>query len=95
MLGLFIEFISDDYIVKSNREAGKGRFDIMLESEDRKMGFVLELKVAEDEEDILKKAKDGYEQIEKKEYYQELLLDRVENIQKYAIAFQGKSCKVV
>ena len=95
MLGLFVEFLREDYIVKSNREAGMGRFDVMLESKDRKIGFVIEFKVAKKEEDLEQKAKEGYAQIQEKEYYQELVLDKVENVITYAIAFQGKQCKVI
>ena len=95
MLGLFVEFLRDDYIVKSNREAGQGRFDIMIESVDRKIGFIIEFKIANDDENIEKKAKEGYEQIKEKEYYKELVLDKVENIKNYSIAFQRKKCKVI
>lgn len=95
MLGLFVEFLRDDYIVKSNREAGQGRFDIMIESVDRKIGFIIEFKIANDDENIEKKAKEGYEQIKEKEYYKELVLDKVENIKNYSIAFQEKKCKVI
>ena len=72
-----------------------GRFDVMLESKDRKIGFVIEFKVAKKEEDLEQKAKEGYAQIQEKEYYQELVLDKVENVITYAIAFQGKQCKVI
>lgn len=95
MLGLFVEFLREDYIVKSNREAGMGRFDVMLESKDRKIGFVIEFKVAKKEEDLEQKAREGFEQLKEKEYYQELVLDKVENIMTYAIAFQGKRCKIM
>ena len=94
MLGLFVRFLNSKYIVKSNREAGRGRFDIMIESVDRKIGIVVEFKVAGENEDIEEKAKIGKEQIVDKEYYKELELDRVENILTYAVAFKGKECKV-
>ena len=94
MLGLLVEFLNIDYIVKSNREAGKGRFDIMIESADRKNGIILEFKVAKEDESLEEKAKIGREQILEKEYYKELELDRVENIITYGIAFKGKECKV-
>lgn len=95
MLGLFVEFLREDYIIKSNREAGIGRFDVMLESKDRKIGFVIEFKVAKKEDNLEEKAKEGFEQLKEKEYYQELVLDKVENIVTYAIAFQGKKCKIM
>ena len=95
MLGLFVGFLNSQYIVKSNREAGKGRFDIMIESIDRKIGIIVEFKVAVENEELEEKAKIGKEQIVDKEYYKELKLDRVENILTYAVAFKGKECKVV
>ena len=95
MLGLFVGFLNSQYIVKSNREAGRGRFDIMIESVDRKIGIIVEFKVARENEDLVEKAKMGKEQLVDKEYYKELELDRVESILTYAVAFKGKECKVV
>ena len=95
MLGLFVGFLNRKYIVKSNREAGRGRFDIMIESVDRKLGIIVEFKVAGKNEELEEKAKIGKEQIVDKEYYKELELDKVENILTYAVAFKGKECKVV
>ena len=94
MLGLFVRFLNSKYIVKSNREAGRGRFDIMIESVDRKIGIVVEFKVAGENENVEEKAQKGKEQIVDKEYYKELELDRVENILTYAVAIKGKECKV-
>ena len=95
MLGLFVNFMYGDYIIKSNREAGEGRFDIMLEKVDRSIGIIVEFKCAKENEDLIKKAEAGKEQIKEKEYYKELELDRVEKILTYCIAFNGKSCKVL
>ena len=95
VLGLFVNFLNVDYIVKSNREGGHGRFDIMIEKSDRSLGIILELKLARDDEDLEKKAELGKLQIKEKEYYKELELDKVENILTYAVAFKGKKCKVM
>ena len=94
-LALFTLFLNREYIVKSNREAGKGRLDIMIEKLDRSFGMVVEFKYAKDDEDIEKKAQDGKKQIFEKEYYKELELDRVEKILTYSIAFKDKDCKVI
>ena len=94
MLGLFVNFLSGEYIVKSNREAGEGRFDIMMEKYDRSVGIVIEFKLAQEDEDLSKKAQEGKEQIKEKEYYKELELDGVKDILTYGIAFIGKKCKV-
>lgn len=66
----------------------------MIESIDRKIGIIVEFKVARENEDIEEKAKIGKEQIISKEYYKELELDKVEKILTYAVAFKGKLCKV-
>ena len=49
MLGLFSGFLNKNFIVKSNREAGKGRYDISIESINKKYGVVIEIKIVEDE----------------------------------------------
>ena len=95
MLGLFVNFLNREYIVKSNREAGEGRFDLMIEKVDRKLGIVLEFKLAREGEDLVEKAEQGKQQIKEKEYHKELELDKVEKILTYSVAFRGKKCKVV
>ena len=94
MLGLFVNFFNYEYIIKSNRESGEGRFDLMIERVDRSFGIIIEFKLAKENEDLTKKAEEGKKQIVEKEYYKELELDRVEKILTYSIAFRGKSCKV-
>ena len=94
MLGLFTYFLNDnDYILKSNREAGSGRFDVMIEKTDRTLGMILEFKIS-DEDKMEEMAQEGLEQIEKKRYYEELVLDKVETIHKYVIVF-GKNKKCI
>merc|ERR1711991_1062687 len=73
-----LQALESRYIVESNKEAGKGRFDIMLtplnsnEGIDReKEGVVVELKVgSEDKLKIL--SKEALKQIEEKQYYKSL-----------------------
>lgn len=57
--------------------------------------IILEFIIAKDSENLEEKAQLGKEQIKEKEYYKELVLDKVENIKNYSIAFQGKKCKVI
>ena len=93
MLGLFTFFLNNSrYILKSNREAGSGRFDIMIESVDKKLGIIIELKITN--KDMENTAKNALKQMKEKEYYKELLLDKIENIYEYAIVFKGKKCIV-
>lgn len=93
VLGLFSLFLSSNCILKSNREAGCGRFDIMIETFDKKTGIIIELKIDKDN-DIEKVATNAKKQIKDKEYYQELILDKVENIYEFVIVFKNKKCIV-
>ena len=93
VFGLFTSFLNNKYIIKSNREAGKGRFDLMIESEDRKKGYIIEFKIVK-EDNIEEVANKAIEQMKEKEYYEELVLDKVKNIYSFAIIFKGKSCIV-
>ena len=93
VFGLFTSFLNNKYIIKSNREAGKGRFDLMIESEDRKKGYIIEFKIVK-EDNMEEVANIALEQMQEKEYYEELKLDKVKNIYSFAIIFKGKSCIV-
>ena len=92
MLGIFSPLIDKNFILKSNREAGVGRYDLMIESSDRKIGVIIELKITKD--DMEKEAEIALNQIDNKEYTQELILDKVETIYKYAFIFKGKNAIV-
>lgn len=83
------------YIVKSNKESGNCRFDIMIEAVDRSLGIVFEFKVAKDDESLEENALVGKDQILNKKYFKELELDRVQNVITYGVAFRGKECRVV
>ncbi len=92
VLGLFSMFLYNRYIIKSNREAGMGRFDLMIEATDRSLGILIEFKITDG--DMEKSAEGVIQQMKNKEYYQELVLDKVEKIYCYAIIFKGKRCVV-
>ena len=94
MLGLFESFLRVNYIVKSNREAGSGRFDVLIEKPDRSMGCIFEFKVIEKAREMEIIAENARKQMKEKEYYKELELDQVTNIKEYAIVFSGKKCIV-
>ena len=101
-LGL-LAVLSDDYIIKSNRESGEGRYDIVLiphKKDDN--GIIIEIKhiknQQEDEkyekfvERINNKIDEALEQIERKKYYKELLAHKVklDKIIRVPIVFAGK-----
>ena len=92
VLGLLVS-LADTHQVKSNRESGLGRYDIMIMPRDKsKLGIVIEFKkVEEDEnEDLEIAAENALKQIEEKEYAEELSDYGVSGIVKLGISFQGK-----
>lgn len=83
------------YIVKSNRESGKGRSDIFIRSVSRRgAAVILELKIAKTFDELEKRADDALKQIEDKKYEMELRDDGYKNIIKYGIAFFKKDCVI-
>ena len=94
VLGLIVE-LSDSYEVKSNRESGFGRYDVMIIPQDKSsVAMVLEFKVHEpDEEKTLEETvASSLAQIEEKKYDAELINRGVdkENIHHYGFAFRNK-----
>ena len=92
ILGLFSIFIGNEYIIKSNRESGLGRYDLMIEKKDRSIGIIIEIKLASQREEMEELASKALNQIKTQEYYKELELDKVEMINTYSIVFYGKEC---
>ena len=94
VLGLLVE-LRDRYQIRSNRESGYGRYDVMLtpvtEVDD---AIVIEFKVHEpDEEETLQDTVRGaLEQITEKNYDAELLAQGISagRIRHYGFAFEGK-----
>ena len=96
VLGLLVE-LRDIYEVKSNRESGFGRYDVMLipKKDDRRYNaVVLEFKVFDsyDESTIEDTVKSALKQIEEKSYDTELMAQGIEKdrIRHYGFAFEGK-----
>ncbi len=96
VLGMIVG-LKDSYYVNSNRESGMGRYDIMLEPQDKnKNSFIIEFKVANDMqentiEDVIESAK---RQIEERDYESNLRERGFNNITKMVFAFRGKECKM-
>ena len=96
VLGMLVG-LKDKYFVKSNRESGYGRYDIMLEPKDKNgNSFIMEFKIAEDmeEESLEKIIEEAKKQIEEKKYEQELKEKGFTNITKMIFAFKGKEFKL-
>ena len=95
MLGL-CAVLSNRYQVRSNRESGLGRFDIMLIPRTKSMpGFIYEFKHTNDKNaDLNALADDALKQINDKKYDTELSELGISDIIKIGIAFRGKNAVV-
>ena len=82
--------MGEKYIVESNRESGYGRYDMKIEKRDGTLGIILEFKTVQDEDKMEEMALKALEQIEQKEYYNDMKKRGVTNIFKYGIAFNNK-----
>jgi len=99
LLGL-LALIGDDYVIKSNRESGEGRYDIMLiPNNKKKYGIVIEIKQLPKKKKenkiylknrINKKIDEAIKQIEENNYCNELISNKITNIIKIPIIFVGK-----
>lgn len=94
VLGLLVE-LRDQYEVRSNRESGYGRYDVMLiPRQKNQLAFVLEFKVYNAQEEL--KLEDTVQsallQIEEKHYDTELIERGISKskIRHYGFAFEGK-----
>lgn len=96
ILGL-CAMLDNRYHITSNRETGKGRFDIQMLPLDKKLpGILIELKAGKDcrEEQLEKLAESALNQINDRQYQTEMHAIRVEEILQYGIAFSGKTACV-
>ena len=87
---------TDNYIVKSNRESGNGRLDIVVKTPSlRGRAFIIEVKVSNSINELEKDAKKAIQQIYEKKYTEELKQAGYRRIDCYGIAFYRKDCEVV
>lgn len=99
VLGMVVD-LADTYKIRSNRESGFGRYDVMLKPVDKKgKAFIFEFKVLdpdEDENTLEDTLKNAHAQIEEKQYEAELISEGFlpGQIRKYGFAFQGKNCLI-
>ena len=96
VLGMLVG-LKDNYYVKSNRESGYGRYDIMLEPKDKNgNSFIMEFKVyrEEKEKDINDTIENAKKQIEERKYEENLQEKGFTNITKMVFAFRGKEVKM-
>jgi len=96
VIGLLV-WLSDTHELRSNRESGYGRYDVMLIPKDRtKLGIIMEFKkVNTRKHETMEQAiAVAFKQIEDKQYASELQSLGVTQILKLAIIFNGKEVKV-
>ena len=86
---------SENYLVKSNRESGNGRSDIMVKSPSlRGRSFIVEVKVSDSIDDLENDAQKALQQIYDKRYMEELRTEGYRKIDCYGISFFRKDCEV-
>lgn len=93
--GILLGLLSyrEDWNVDSNIESGDGYSDIQVEIETERIGFVIEVKYA-DEGDLKAGCREALKQIEEKGYEERLKEDGMSTIFKYGIACRKKECMV-
>lgn len=96
MIGL-LAALEPMYEVRSNRESGNGRPDVLIKPRQTgKPGVILELKAARKGQRTMTQAlKDGLKQLDENDYAAELRAAGVEKIHEMVIAFDGKQVKVL
>ena len=101
VLGLMVDR-HKDYLLKSNRESGYGRYDVVMEpksADSLSPAVIIEFKVQDTEygeKSLEDTAMNALKQIEEKKYETDLLQKGIseENILKYGFAFQGQKCLI-
>ena len=96
--GLFLGmsfYLDNKYSVKSNREAGLGRYDVLIEPINKKeRAFILEFKVTDSEKNLENFSKEALEQIINKKYNIELIKKGIKDITYIGIAFYKKQLRI-
>lgn len=97
-LGL-LSISKEDYIIRSNRESGAGRYDIlMLPKVKTEYGIVMEIKTMDKDatqEQIDAKLEEALGQIERNEYYKELIVHNIPKRIEIAMVFTGKKVQML
>ena len=83
------------HILKSNRESGDGRFDILLRSPDITSPLILiEIKTAKGFSELEQRVNAALEQIERLGYDREFSQEGYQHSIRYGIAFYKKTCRI-
>lgn len=80
-----------DYEVQSNREAGRGRFDVAVFPKDTsKTGLLFEFKTAASEAKLAAKADEALQQMAERDYLAPFRAREIQQVHQYGVAFCGK-----
>jgi hypothetical protein len=93
VLGMLVSLASR-YEIRSNRESGYGRYDVMLIPHDSNMpGIVIEFKKVDtyENETLEQAASNALKQIETQNYAQEITAQGISRVVSIGIAFSGKN----
>ena len=96
MLGMVVG-LNDQYIVKSNRETGFGRADVVLIPRDvNQKGLIIEFKKysLDEDKDLKDSAYQALQQIEEKDYEAVIKSHGIDEVIKVGIAFKGKRVEI-
>ena len=99
VLGLLVD-LQERYYLRSNRESGFGRYDVMLEPKDPKdVAVILEFKVRNKrrETSLEETAEAALKQIQERKYDEELKQKGIDDdqIREYGFAFEGKTVLII
>jgi hypothetical protein len=83
------------WTITSNVESGEGRCDIRVRNNERRIGYLFELKYAKHFANLPQASADALAQIEDKRYADGLLADGIRDIWQFGIAFHKKWCRVM
>lgn len=85
----------EKYLVRSNRESGNGRSDIMVKPPSLcGRAFIIEVKASDNISRLERDAKTVLDQIGAKGYIEELRIEGYRSISCYGVSFYRKDCEV-
>ncbi|MCP5102079.1 MAG: AAA family ATPase, partial [bacterium] len=94
VMGLLL-WLSPGCQVKSNRESGYGRYDIMIIPGDTsKLGYIIEFKKVRKNETVESAVESALNQIDERKYETELVQRGIKRYKKLAIVFKGKEVTI-
>lgn len=95
--GLLIGMLKNrsGWVVKSNREGGNGRPDLVCYPKKKRYAVIIEVKYSKKRTDLVTDAKEALEQIERLKYDEYFGSRGPDKIVHYGIAFYRKECRVL